>query len=165
MDERSAETMDLKDYEVVRKEMVEEQDPDIWIRFDPSNGGKILLSGKCSRFLRKPPYVQILINPDVKRLLLRALWRIRDRKRRGMNTAIKVSYEGNMASVQGSCGILINKLMEVMQWEPGMCFQVIGQKVSNETRNLLSFPLDKAVSSAVVADCEAGDEYQTPTSD
>ena len=112
MDERSAETMDFKDYEVVRKEMFEEQDPDIWIRFDPSNGGKILLSEKCSRFLRKPPYVQILINPDVKRLLLRALWRIRDGKRRGMNTAIKVSYEGNMASVQGSCGILIWRIIQ-----------------------------------------------------
>lgn len=150
MDEKSSRTVSLADYEVVRKDTF--KSPDTWICFDPRDGGRILFSESCMKFLRKPPYVQILVNPDVKRLVLRGLWRKKDGKKRGIHTAVKVSYEGKTAAVQGACGIFIKKLTEVMQWESGMRYQVIGQKVTAESRNLLSFSLESAAAKPVTAD-------------
>ena len=148
MDERNIGTVSLDGYEAVGKEAFE--GPDTWICFDPSNGGRILFSESCIRFLRKPPYVQILVNPDVKRLILRGLWRKKDGKKRGIHTAVKVDYEGKTAAVQGACGIFIKKLTEVMQWEPDMRYQIIGQKVTTESRSLLSFPLEFAIAKPVL---------------
>ena len=160
MDERNIGSMSLEGYEVVRKKAFE--GPDTWICFDPSNGGRILFSESCIRFLRKPPYVQILVNPDVKRLILRGLWRKKDGKKRGIHTAVKVDYEGKTAAVQGACGIFIKKLTEVMQWEPDMRYQIIGQKVTTESRSLLSFPLEFAIAKSVAADQDEGSEPAAP---
>ena len=156
MDERNIGTMSLEGYEAVRKEAFEGQNT--WICFDTSNGGRILFSESCIRFLRKPPYVQILVNLDVKRLILRGLWRKKDGKKRGIHTAVKVNYEGDRAAVQGSCGIFIKKLTEVMQWEPDMRYQIIGQKVTTESRSLLSFPLEFAVAKPITEHEQNGAE-------
>ena len=156
MDEQNIGTVSLEGYEAVRKEAFEGQD--IWICFDPSNGGKILLSESCIRFLRKPPYVQILVNPDVRRLILRGLWRKKDGKKRGIHTAVKVDYEGKTAAVQGACSIFIKKLTEVMLWKPDMRYQVIGQKVTTESRSLLSFPLEFAIAKPITEHEENGAE-------
>ena len=160
MDKKNIGTVSLEGYEAVRKEAFE--GPDTWIRFDPSNGGRILFSESCVRLLRKPPYVQILVNPNVKRLILRGLWRKKDGKKRRIHTAVKVDYEGKTAAVQGTCGIFIKKLTEVMQWEPDMRYQIIGQKVTTESRSILSFPLELSIAKPVSGDPDEGTSTAAP---
>ena len=141
------ETVEFEGYTVVRKEMFNHNE--IWISFNPGKRERrIFIPKKCMNHLGNPPYVQLLANPEEKKLVLRPLWRKKEgRGRHAARTAI-ILITGTEGSITVPCGLLFKKLAELAGWEdnPEAKYRVYGRAVKTEGGSpLLVFSLDETV--------------------
>lgn len=149
MDENhdGSETVELEGYTVVRKEMFNRNE--IWISFNPGKRERrIFIPKKCMSHLGNPPYVQLLVNPEEKKLVLMPLWRKKEGKgRHAARTAVMLII-GTEGSITAPCELLFKKLAGLAGWEddPEAKYKVYGRAVKTDGGSpLLVFSLDETV--------------------
>lgn len=141
------ETVELEGYTVVRKEMFKGNE--IWISFNPGKRERrIFIPKKCMNHIGNPPYVQLLINPEEKKLVLRPLQQKKEGKgRHAVRTAITL-ITGTEGSITTPCELLFKKLAELIGWEdnPEAKYLVYGRAVESDGGSpVLVFSLDETV--------------------
>lgn len=145
MDERNMETVNFEGYEIVGKEMFARNN--IWISFNPGRKDHhIFIPKGCVKHLGNPPYVQMLVNPGGKQLLLRPLWRKKEGKGwHGIRTSITL-ITGSEGSIIKSCEPLFRKIAEIAGWEgnPDAKHRIHGRAAETDGgRPILLFSLDE----------------------
>ncbi len=149
--------MELEGYTAVKMEAFRHNS--IWISFNPEKDGySIFIPKTCMKHMRNPPYVQLLVNPEEKQLLLRPLWRKKDGRRCGVRTAVTLITGAN-GSVIKPYGLLYEKLARLAGWEdnPGARYRVYGRAVETDGSPFLIFYLGETVfqvpMETTVSDC------------
>ena len=147
MDEKhdGIETVELEGYTVVRREMFKCND--IWISFNPGRKERnIFIPKKCLNHIGNPSYVQMLVNPEEKKIVLRPLWKRESRRRAPRTGATLIT--GTEGSVIQQCGSLFRKLAALAGWDENseVKHRVYGRTVETDGGSpILVFSLDETV--------------------
>ena len=119
-------------YQVVRREFFSHKfDPTLTIR---SNG--IIFNNACISKLDEVVYVQVLINPDTGKLVVRPC-------DEGARDAVRwcVAREDKRKSRQISCSMFTAKLYDLMGWETLYRYKMQGTRISYQGEQLYVFDL------------------------
>lgn len=119
-------------YQVVRREFFSHKfDPTLTIR---SNG--IIFNNACISRLDEVVYVQVLINPDTGKLVVRPC-------DEGARDAVRwcVAREDKRKSRQISCSMFTAKLYDLMGWETLYRYKMQGTRISYQGEQLYVFDL------------------------
>ena len=119
-------------YQVVRREFFSH-------KFDPTltiKGNSITFNNACISRLDQVVYVQVLVNPDTEKLVIRPC-------SEGARDAIRwcIAKDNKRKSRQITCGLFTAKLYEMMGWEALYRYKLQGTKISYQGEQLYVFDL------------------------
>ena len=122
----------LDGYQVVRREFFSHKyDPSLTIR-----GNSIIFNNSCISRLDQVVFVQVLVNPNTEKLVIRPC-------NEGDRDAIRwcIAKEDKRKSRQITCGLFTAKLYEMMGWEPLYRYKLQGTKINYQGEQLYVFDL------------------------
>lgn len=126
------EPFNYEGYQVVRGEFFAHiREPSIVF-----NNCKVAVNSACINKLPEVDYVQILINPEAKRLAVRPC--SEDEKDSFLWYSLQ---KGKRRPKQITCTVFFAKLMELMKWNPNYRYKLLGKLVQSEGELLFSFDL------------------------
>lgn len=119
-------------YQVVRREFFSH-------KFDPTltiKGNSITFNNACISKLEEVVYVQVLVNPDTEKLVIRPC-------EEGARDAIRwcVARDDKRKSREISCGLFTAKLFEMMGWEQLYRYKLQGTRINYQGEQLYVFDL------------------------
>lgn len=119
-------------YQVVRREFFSH-------KFDPTltiKGNSITFNNACISKLEEVVYVQVLVNPDTEKLVIRPC-------EEGARDAIRwcVARDDKRKSREISCGLFTAKLFEMMGWEHLYRYKLQGTRITYQGEQLYVFDL------------------------
>ena len=119
-------------YQVVRREFFSH-------KFDPMltiKGNSISFNNACISKLEEVVYVQVLVNPDTEKLVIRPC-------EEGARDAIRwcVARDDKRKSREISCGLFTAKLFEMMGWEHLYRYKLQGTRITYQGEQLYVFDL------------------------
>ena len=119
-------------YQVVRREFFSH-------KFDPTltiKGNSITFNNACISKLEQVVYVQVLVNPDTEKLVIRPC-------EEGARDAIRwcVARDDKRKSREITCGLFTAKLFEMMGWEQLYRYKLQGTKINYQGEQLYVFDL------------------------
>lgn len=100
------------------------------------NNSKVAVNSACINKLTEVDYVQILINPDSKKLAVRPC--TEDEKDSFLWYSLQ---KGKRKPKQITCNVFFAKLMQLMDWNPNYRYKLLGKLVRSEGEMLFSFDL------------------------
>lgn len=123
---------DLRDYEIVRGQFFgSERQSSVTLHHS-----RLMFSTKCVRNFNKVAYVELLVHPVLKVLVVRPSTKD---KKNNMKWAIARGDEYFSRTV--FCGTFMPVLFELMGWEPEYRYRIKGVKKQNETGEIVLFDL------------------------
>lgn len=121
-------------YQVVRREFFSHI-------FDPSitfNRERVYVNSATLKKLPDVEYVQILINPESHKLVVRPC----EEYEKDSFAWSRVTKQGKVVSKQVTCRIFFAKLFELMNWNPDYRYKLLGKLVSSNGESLFVFDMD-----------------------
>ena len=122
---------DFDGYQVVRGEFFSHI-------YEPSfclSGNKVYVNSTCLKKLPDYEYVQILVNPDEKKLAVRPC---SEDERDSFRWC---SASGKRTPKQITCRMFFAKVMELMGWNPGYRYKLLGKLIRSNSELLFIFDL------------------------
>ena len=125
----------MNDYQVVRREFFSHvYEPTLTIR-----GNSITFNNACIKRMEDTVYIQVLVNPIQKKLVVRPCGQdVRDSIR------WCVQKEEKRKSREINCGMFAGKLFDMMGWEPVYRYKALGTRCSYQGEPIYVFDLNSS---------------------
>ncbi len=121
-------------YQVVRREFFSHlYDPSISFNMD-----KIYVNSAALRRLPEVEFMQILINPETHKLVLRPC----DENAKDSFAWCRINKYGKRLAKQVTCRIFFAKIFELMNWNPEYRYKLLGKLIKSGNESLFIFDLD-----------------------
>ena len=121
-------------YQVVRREFFSHlYDPSICFNMD-----KIYVNSAALKRLPKVEFMQILINPETHKLVLRPC----DENAKDSFAWCRINKYGKRLAKQVTCRIFFAKIFELMNWNPEYRYKLLGKLIKSGNESLFIFDLD-----------------------
>ena len=123
-------TFSFEGFQVVRGEyFAHTYEPSITL-----NAYKLSVNRSCLNRLPDVDYVQVLVNPKEKKLVIRP-------SNEDEKGAFRWRAKGKQASRQVICKVFFSMIMDLMEWNPGYRYKLLGKMVMSKSEYLYVFDL------------------------